>query len=239
MKNLVNDAKRCLVPSVEMYQTFAQLGFSMNQFEVCPYGIDTSNLDTDYIRKPWLGTDDRPLRIGYIGSITRAKGLHVFLQSLNFLSNIELNSCKIHIYGDVAHDTDYSQSLTDAYSNTSYLNWKGTFPSSEVYQVLQNLDLLVVPSIWRENSPLIVSQAIATGLPIFLSDVEGMRSQVEDYVNARLFPVGDSLSLASLLSSAISNPSILFTPNDRSPSCRTIFDYGQQLHLVYTSVLSS
>ena len=73
------------------------------------------------------------------------------------------------------------------------------FGSADVFSVLSSLDVLVVPSLWRENSPLIVLQALASGLPLLVSDVDGMPKQVISGVNASLFPPGDSRALATQL----------------------------------------
>jgi glycosyltransferase involved in cell wall biosynthesis len=67
---------------------------------------------------------------------------------------------------------------------------------AEMEGVLKESDLLIFPSIWEENSPSILREAAAMGLPVIASDLAGVREIVPD---AALFPVGDVESLRKLL----------------------------------------
>ena len=220
-----------LVPSQLMLGTFEALGFATTRFVVCPYGLDLQGLEPVPPRQPWLGPLQRPLRLGFIGSFNRAKGAHVLLEALQ-----RLPSCwriEVRIYGNPADDPAYAASLQQKAAPLPQVEWMGVFSSEEVFGVLGELDLLVVPSLWRENAPLIVLQALASGLPLLLSDVEGMADQVQPGTNALLFTPGDSAALAALLQHLYGNPGALAALSSRGGRPRSIVDYGDQVEWLY------
>ena len=54
----------------------------------------------------------------------------------------------------------------------------------------------MVPSIWWENSPLVIQEAFFHRRPVICSDVGGMAEKVTDGVDGIHFRVGDAFSLA-------------------------------------------
>lgn len=231
MAQMLANCEQILVPSSMMRRTFEQLGFETRHFAVCPYGISLEGLETEQLRQPWAGPHHRPLCIGFIGSFNRAKGAHVLLEAVRLLSN-DL-PVQVLLYGNPGDDPAYAAQLQKQASALPQVQWRGVFGSEQVFSVLAGLDLLVVPSLWRENAPLIVLQALASGLPLLLSEVEGMADQVQPDSNALLFPAGNSAALAALLQGLMADPQRLTALMNRGGSPRTLADYGDQLEQLY------
>ena len=224
-----------LVPSALMWRTFEQMGFATQRFVLCPYGIALEGLAEQIPRQPWAGSQHRPLRIGFIGSINRAKGAHVLLEALTLLG--PMKSLELVLYGNPSDDPTYAAQLRQLAYPLPQVSWGGVFGSEQLFAVLAQLDLLVVPSLWRENAPLIVLQALASGLPLLLSDVEGMADQVQPGTNALLFPPGNSRALAALIQQLEANPQRLAALVNQGGSPRTISDYSDQLEQLYAQLL--
>jgi glycosyltransferase involved in cell wall biosynthesis len=70
-------------------------------------------------------------------------------------------------------------------------------------------DLLCVPSIWFENSPGVVIQALGLGLPVLGSDTGGIPELVEADRNGALVPPGDMAAWQAALERILSDPSRL------------------------------
>ena len=64
---------------------------------------------------------------------------------------------------------------------------------------MRSVDAVVVPSIWWENSPLVIQEALASRRPIICSDIGGMAEKVRDGIDGFHFRAGDPRSLAGLL----------------------------------------
>lgn len=231
MVEALASCEQLLVPSMLMWRTFAQLGFDTRRFQLCPYGIALEGLELHQPRQAWGGRQQRPLRIGFIGSFNRAKGAHVLLEALAVLG--PQPPLEAVLYGNTGNDMAYVAQLRRLADPLPQVRWGGVFGSEQVFAVLATLDLLVVPSLWRENAPLILLQALASGLPLLLSDVEGMADQVEAGTNALLFPPGDSRALAALLQQLELDPLRLAALANRGGSPRTIGEYADQLEQLY------
>ena len=54
-------------------------------------------------------------------------------------------------------------------------------------EVFSRVDCIVVPSIWMENSPLVIHEAQACGIPVITADAGGMAEYVQHQVNGLLF----------------------------------------------------
>jgi glycosyltransferase involved in cell wall biosynthesis len=63
-------------------------------------------------------------------------------------------------------------------------------------EVLNRVDAIVVPSIWVENSPLVIHEAMQARVPVITADTGGMAELVQDGVNGVLFKFRDADSLA-------------------------------------------
>ena len=56
---------------------------------------------------------------------------------------------------------------------------------------MAEIDWVVVPSIWWENSPLVIQEAFLHGRPVICSDIGGMAEKVRHGVDGLHFRVGD------------------------------------------------
>ena len=64
---------------------------------------------------------------------------------------------------------------------------------------MRQVDVVLVPSIWWENSPLVIQEALRNGVPILCSDIGGMAEKVRDGIDGMHFPMGNPVALAQRL----------------------------------------
>ena len=112
-------------------------------------------------------------------------------------------------YGDPTPFPDYTHRLRQMIRQDPRLSLAGVYKPTEVSQVLQGLDVVVVPSVWYENSPNTILEAFAHGTPVIVADLGGMAELVEDGVNGLRFTPGDASSLATRLQQLIDDPDLL------------------------------
>jgi len=65
-----------------------------------------------------------------------------------------------------------------------------------VRDVFNHVDAIVVPSVWAENSPLVIHEAMQARVPVITADTGGMAELVRDGENGLLFQFRDAQSLA-------------------------------------------
>jgi len=77
--------------------------------------------------------------------------------------------------------------------------------SSDVVTLMQRSTLLVLPSRW-EGLPNVVLEAMANGLPVIASDVDGVREVVADNETGWLIPATQPQALAATIQHALESP---------------------------------
>ena len=84
----------------------------------------------------------------------------------------------------------------------------GRYDARDVPRLMENIDWVVVPSIWWENSPLVIQEAFGHGRPVLCSDIGGMAEKVGHEVNGLHFRAGDPDSLAMTMHRAATTPGL-------------------------------
>jgi glycosyltransferase involved in cell wall biosynthesis len=74
---------------------------------------------------------------------------------------------------------------------------------------MRGVDAVLVPSIWWENSPVVIQEAFRNNRPVICSDIGGMAEKVRDKVDGYHFPVGSGLELSYLLKRLYEDRSLL------------------------------
>jgi len=128
-----------------------------------------------------------PVRLLYVGQITEAKGVEFLLRALDPLAG-EVGGFELVMVGSGA----LLEPLKARYAGAPWVQFTGRIPPGEVAGFMTRSDLLMIPSLWFENSPLVAYQASQLGLPILASRIGGIPELVRDGVNGVLLPLGDA-----------------------------------------------
>jgi glycosyltransferase involved in cell wall biosynthesis len=72
----------------------------------------------------------------------------------------------------------------------------GRLPISQMRALYSVSDLTLVPSVWHENSPMVIGESFESGTPVAGSDFGGIPELIRDGQTGYLFPVGDASALA-------------------------------------------
>jgi len=125
------------------------------------------------------------VRLLFVGQVTEAKGIEFVLRILEPLA--AHYSFEIVIVGS----GPILGRLRERYERAAWVKFAGRVPTAEVAGYMVSSDLMLFPSLWFENSPLVVRQANQLGLPILASCVGGIPELVGHGVNGLLLPPGD------------------------------------------------
>jgi len=79
------------------------------------------------------------------------------------------------------------------------ITFAGRFERDAVETVYGEMDVLVIPSIWLENSPLVIHEAFMAGVPVVGARIGGIADLVKDGVNGLLYAHDSSKDLAQTL----------------------------------------
>jgi glycosyltransferase involved in cell wall biosynthesis len=84
----------------------------------------------------------------------------------------------------------------------------GAYDHDDLHAYMAEVDWVVIPSIWWENSPLVIQEAFHFGRPVIASDIGGMAEKVTHEVNGLHFRANDPTSLAATMQRAASEPDL-------------------------------
>ncbi|MEP0845662.1 MAG: glycosyltransferase [Phycisphaerae bacterium] len=132
------------------------------------------------------------LTLGFAGALMPHKGAHVLLEALRRLG---WTQTRVRIAGR-GTDPSYDLQLRRLAEGLR-AEIVGAVPSEQMPEFLAGLDLLVVPSIWPENQPQTVLEALAMNVPLVASRVAGVREVLPE--DEYLFEPGSAESLAERL----------------------------------------
>ncbi|MBL9077496.1 MAG: glycosyltransferase [Planctomycetes bacterium] len=225
---LLARADRVLAPSRFLAGVYRDHGLPEHKLVHLPYGLAPDRFVDMPPKKPVPG---RPrLDIGYVGSISRHKGVHVLLDAMRRLGRDDVH---LHVHGSRDSQPGFSEALVDGIDDPR-VTFHGAFAPRELGGVLAALDVLVVPSLWYENTPFSVLEALHAGVPVVASDLGGIREIVVPGRSGMLFPAGDAAALAAVLDRIAADPAheLALAP-PRPPS---IDDNLAQLRALYAEL---
>jgi glycosyltransferase involved in cell wall biosynthesis len=116
------------------------------------------------------------------------------------------------------------------------IHFKGGYDNHSIQSVLADIDVLLVPSLWYENSPLVIQEAFLAGIPVITSNLGGMKELVNDGVNGYLFEVGNAQSLQNVVLKITANPIMLNSLTVSPQDVRDIQEDAQFVRQIYHQV---
>jgi glycosyltransferase involved in cell wall biosynthesis len=174
------------------------------------------------------------IRFGFIGRIVKIKGVNILIQAFSKLNS---EKAELNIYGDIP-DEEYFSELKKL-SQKPNIHFCGRYEPNQVYELLSNIDVLVVPSICLENMPLVVLEALASKTPVIASNVGGAIELIDNGKNGFLFMNQDIDDLCDKMNLVLTNPNILQSLYDNIKPVKTTEQNTQEVESVYLKLLQA
>lgn len=121
---------------------------------------------------------NRPLTFGFLGRLHAKKGIELFLNSFS-----QIKSEKIFAFVGGQGHIDYMHSLVKRYSQKNII-FKGWVEPDHFFQ---DIDVLVVPSIWNEPLGRVAIEAFAHGKPVIAAKRGGLQELIDEGKTGFLF----------------------------------------------------
>lgn len=204
-----------LSPNEFMTRKLTEHGLDPSLFRHSPYGIDTSGFAAARTVRSTEG-----LRVGFIGSINRLKGLHVLIEAFKTLP--PESGASLRVCGGLDGWPDYAREVYELACGDPRINFAGPFPNEETADELSRMDVLVVPSVWHENTPLVVYAAFAASVPVIASATGGLDAVVRHEENGLLFEPGDAGDLSAQLRRLVDEPGLIEKLGSRAGEVRGV-----------------
>ena len=153
-----------------------------------------------------LAAGEKRGRFAYFGQITPFKGLDVLLEALLLLPDeirkqVHLDIHGANLEGQPGEYRDKVIKLINKLEHTVTMH--GSYESHEIGKLMSETDWMIIPSIWWENSPIVIQEAFNHGRPIICSDIGGMAEKIENGVTGLHFRCGKANALANKIEIAV------------------------------------
>ncbi|MCC7369121.1 MAG: glycosyltransferase family 4 protein [Chloroflexi bacterium] len=195
-------ADAVIAPSRFLKQMLVRGGYSADSMTVSPYGMDLSWGPMTARR-----ADDGQLVLGYLGQIEPLKGVDVAVRAVRALPTDR--PVRLRIFGSLEKNPSYVARLRELAEGDARIEFVGPYQPRDLREVLAGLDAIVVPSLWYENTPLVISEAFAARRPALATNLGGMSEAVQHGKNGLLFERGDAAGLAAAIVRLTTEPGLL------------------------------
>lgn len=179
-----------------------ELGLPERKLVYLDYGFDRARLSG---RRRLAG---EPFVFGYIGTHIPAKGIHHLLEAFGRVPG----PARLRIWGRPrGADTDALHDLARRLPGdaSSRVEWLPEYRNQAIVpEVFNRVDAIVVPSIWVENSPLVIHEALQARVPVITAAAGGMAEYVHHEVNGLLFEHRRPASLAEQMARLAADPAL-------------------------------
>jgi glycosyltransferase involved in cell wall biosynthesis len=232
LNRTLNKADRLIVRSKFLTSTYIQAGAPSEKMIFSRQGLDFPTRLSEEIEKPV----NQPLRVGYLGQIAWHKGIHVLSEAVRRLPTARL---EVKIFGNSERFPRYTAQLERIIADDQRISLAGTYNGYEdESRVLSNLDVVVVPSLWYENSPNVILESFAQKVPVITSNLGGMAEMVQHEKDGLLFKAGSSEDLARQLQRLCTEPDLLPRLKSGIAPVKSVSEEIDELEFVYQSLLA-
>ena len=174
------------------------------------------------------------IRFGYVGSLVWYKGCEVMIKAMNRLSR---KPCVLNVYGDFRPEEDAFHERLERLADQGNVRFMGRFDNTEISRVYSEIDVLIVPSLWYENSPITIHEAFLAGTPVVTSNIGGMAEYVRDGVDGLHFRVGDAGDLCLKLARFLDEPGLIRSLSRNWPQVKGIEENARELASHYRALV--
>jgi glycosyltransferase involved in cell wall biosynthesis/MoaA/NifB/PqqE/SkfB family radical SAM enzyme len=200
-KGIINKVDLFISPSQYLRNRFINY-FSILESKIIflDYGFPTK-----YLTQTEKSKEKTNFTFGYIGTHTVAKGVNDLIEAFKQIEE----PATLKIYGRENGQSTKALTLLAATSKNKIEFAGEYFNHNLANDVFSKVDCIVVPSIWAENSPLVIHEAQSCKIPVITADFGGMKEYVQHKVNGLLFEHRNINSLKEQMRFAIANPILL------------------------------
>ncbi len=174
-----------------MLEKMVEYGYPREKFRYLPHLLDLDQYPHSNISEPYAVS---------FGRISGEKGLSTLLKAA------EIAKVNVKLIGDGPEKEKLSSYASEhGLTNVEFLGKKW---GQEMQDIVSKARYTVCPSVWYENSPIAIYEAMAMGRPIIGSNMGGIPELVQDHVNGLLFQPRDFEDLAAKMRFLMDNESV-------------------------------
>ncbi len=229
MRALCEKIDLFIAPSNFLRERFLKFGVAPEKMEYSDYGFDTAPFKR-FRKKP-----STTVRFGFVGSLIPSKGVHVLLRAFR---DLKMGNAVLNVFGDFAPYYEHENYETEIreLADAPGVSLRGPYDNTRVAETFAEIDALIVPSIWYENSPLAIHEAFLSHTPVITSNAGGMAELVRHEKSGLLFQMGEGASLREAMARIVRENDLVEKLREGIPPVKTIQEDAKEMMERYMRV---
>lgn len=188
-------------PSEFLRQRYIDWGLAPEKIVV----IENGQADESPLPPRPLAENETRNRYGFFGQINPYKGLDVLLEALTLMPKSERKKIVLEVHGaNLEHQSPEFQKkieeLRAPLIKQGVVQWIGPYQPHELRSRMAGIDWVIVPSVWWENSPMVIQEAKVCGRPLLVSNIGGMAEKVNNGIDGMTIPAGNRMEWRNMFS---------------------------------------
>ncbi|MBM3095123.1 glycosyltransferase [Ensifer sp. T173] len=198
-----------VAPSAFLAKRYAEWGIDRQRIHVIENGI--MGEEATPVRE-LARSDARRNRFAFFGQMTPFKGVDVLIDAIGRVPD--------EIWGDDAYLMIFGANLerqpVEFQARMKKLieragrrvRFYGSYQNADLPKLMRSVDWVIFPSIWWENSPVVIQEALLHRRPIICSDIGGMAEKVRDGADGLHFRAGNGQHLADRIVEVLNDDTV-------------------------------
>lgn len=218
-----------VAPSRMLLERAVEWGVERGKLTLLRYGIDVAPRPPNRRFAP-----HGRVRFAFLGTPAPHKGVHVLIDAFRAaeFERARAHGAELTIFGGSRTNPAYFADLKRRARGLP-VRFAGAIENAQVPRALEEVDVLVVPSLWLENWPVSVQEARLARVAVIASRLGGLAEAVQDGADGLLFEPGDVYALAAALRRVVEQPELLRTFTAAAELPPTMEQHGRALAAIY------
>ncbi len=236
-----------LAPSHFLRERYLDWGIAPERIEFEDYGR------TPIVSRPAKEVPRPHNRLGFFGQLSHFKGVNVLLKAMQILiqensknrsqshRNLEVDA-QLWVHGanlELQPGTFQNEFRSLLEATKQNVTFAGRYAPQDMGALMENVDWVVIPSIWWENAPLVIQEAFMHGKPVICSNIGGMAEKVTHMKNGLHFHADDPLQLAQTIRQAVTTTGLWEELKTGIPDTYLIADSVTKLTGIYDRLIEA
>lgn len=230
-RKIFSEVDLFIAPSRFFKDEFVKRGIPRDKIIYSPYGFDL-NKSVSFPKNEFAG-----LRFGYLGTLLPMKGIDILIKAFKEIND---PNARLLIFGKIfsyAGFESYPRILKRMVNEDQRIRLMGGYDNNDIVKIASGFDMLVAPSIWPENAPLVIQEAFMAETPVIASRIGGIPELINDGANGLLFNPGDVKDLKEKMEYIINNPEIIRKFRDNMPKIKSIEENAKEMEEIYVKLI--
>lgn len=190
----LEDIDTFICPSDYLANFYIRAGLDKKKVRVVCNGIDIDRFTKLHKSKDQT-KDQTKIRFSFLGYFGRHKGIHILLEALSGLKESIKENVWVNLVGD-GDQKYYYERLVKELKLDKLVKFWGKIEYNCIEDIYRQTDVLILPSIWPENQPVTITEAMASRIPVIATRIGGIHELVEEGKTGYLFEPNNPEDLA-------------------------------------------